>query len=237
MTMTTCLWAALVPALTAVSAGSAAADQGVRPRCAMQVPRAVHVMPAQGFRDADEADKQLACAEVSGDWVRSPVSTGELAVHPAGPEGSGRYWTITIGLSPTAGAAPTRGVCLLTSTAGFRSLRSFGSTGLPWLADRDGDKSADFIFWSSFFLTPKLMQSETGLVAWVYRVDAKTGRLLLDLALSRRMAEEIAAVYKTPVGEKDLQSAPGLAEERRLAAVALEAFAADRCTLVQENRR
>jgi hypothetical protein len=235
--MTTWLRAALAPVLIAASLGQAAAGQGGRPRCAMPLPRAVHVMPAQGFRDADEADKQLACAAVSGEWLRAPASTGELALHPAGPEGSGRYWTITIGLSPTPGATPTRGVCLLTSTAGFRSLRSFGNRALPWLADRDGDKSAEAIFWSSFFLTPKLVQSETGLVAWVYRVDVKTGRLLLDLPLSRRMAEEIAAVYKTPLSEKDLKSAPGLAEERRLAADALEAFAADRCTLVQENRR
>ncbi len=165
------------------------------------------------------------------------MTAGELTVNPAGPEGSGRYWTITVGLSATRGAAPTRGVCLLTSTAGWRSLRSFGPQGLPWVADRDGDKQAEFVLWTSFFLTPRQVQYETGLVAWVYRVDLKTGRLVLDLPLSRRMAEEIATAYKIPLNAKELASAPTLAEDRRVAAAALDAMAADRCSLPQENRR
>ena len=203
----------------------------------MQAPRPVFAMPPDEFRDADEPDKKRACAAVSGQWLRAPLGAGDLTVNPAGPEGSGRYWTITVGLSATRGVAPTRGVCVLTSTAGWRSLRSFGPQGLPWVADRDGDNQAEFVLWTSFFLTPRLVQYETGLVAWVYRVDAKTGRLLLDQPLSRRMAEEIATAYKVPLSDKEIASAPTLPEDRRLAAAALDAFAADRCSLPQENRR
>lgn len=229
--------AALASVVIAAAFDSASADQGGRPSCLMQAPPTVYVLPPTGFIDADEPDKQRACEAVSGDWLRGPLRAGELTVNPAGPEGSGRYWTITVGLSATRGAPPTRGVCVLTSTAGWRSLRSFGPQGLPWIADRDGDKQAEFVLWTSFFLTPRLVQYETGLVAWVYRVDLKSGRLVLDLPLSRRMAEEVATAYKIPLNAKEIASVPSLAEDRRLAAAALDALAADRCSLPQENRR
>lgn len=87
------------------------------------------------------------------------------------------------------------------------------------------------------FLTPRLEQSETGLIASVYRADVKIGRLLLDLALSRRMADEVATAYKAPLSAPDGASAPTLADERGRAAVALEAFAADRCSLPPGTRR
>jgi hypothetical protein len=196
----------------------------------------VYALPPSGFTDADEPNIQ-PCEAVSGDWLRGPLPNGELAVNPAGPEGSGRYWTITVGLSATRGNSPTRGVCVSTNTAGWRSLRSFGPQGLPWIADRDGDNQAEFVLWTSFFLTPRLVQYETGLVAWVYRVDAKTGGLLLDLPLGRRLAQEIAAAYRIPLNEKETASSPALAEERRLAAGAFDALAADRCSLPQENPR
>ena len=229
--------AARIPVLMGASLAVVSADQTSSSRCLMQAPRAVYAMPPQGFIDADEPNKKRACEPVTSDWIRGSLGAAELGVNPAGPEGSGRYWVITVGLSPRVGAEPIRGLCLQTSTAGFPALRSFGDKGLPWVADRDGDNTAEFIFWSSFFLTPRLQQSEAGLVAWVYRVDVKTGRLLLDVALSRRMAEEIAAAYKTPLGGKAPASDGAIVEQRRLAAAALDAFAADRCTLPQEPRR
>ena len=229
--------AALAPVVIAAAFESLSADQAARPSCLMQAPPAVYELPPSGFTDADEPDKPRACEAVSGDWLRGPLSAGELTVNPAGPEGSGRYWTITVGLSATRGAAPTRGVCVLTSTAGWRSLRSFGPQGLPWIADRDGDKQVEFVLWTSFFLTPRMVQYESGLVAWVYRVDLKTGRLVLDLRLSRRMAEDIATAYKVPLNAKEIASVPTLSDDRRLAAAALDALAADRCRLSQENRR
>jgi hypothetical protein len=230
--------AALMSVLIAAGVDAMSADQGAaRPRCLMQAPPAVYALPPSGFSDGDEPNKQRACDAVSGDWLRGALSAGELAVNPAGPEGTGRYWTITVGLSATRGATPTRGVCISTNTAGWRSLRSFGPQGLPWVADRNGDNQAELVLWTSFFLTPRLVQYETGLVAWVYRVEAKTGRLLLDLPLSRRMAEEIATAYKQALSDKEVAAAPTLPEERRLAAAALDALAADRCGLPQENRR
>jgi hypothetical protein len=229
--------AALVPVLVAATLDTASADQGARPRCLMPAPPAVYALPPTGFTDGDEPNKHRACEAVSGDWLRGRLSAGELAVNPAGPEGSGRYWTITVGLSGTRGAAPTRGVCVATNTAGWRSLRSFGPDGLPWVADRDGDNQAEFVLWTSFFLTPRLVQDASGLVAWIYRVDAKTGRLVLDLPLSRRMAAEIATAYRVPLSDKEIASAPTLQEDRRLAATALDALAADRCSLPQENLR
>lgn len=225
---------ALIAMMTPIAAVSAQSN----PRtCLMAAPRAVYAMPPKGFISGDEPNKMRACDAVTGEWLRGPVAAGDLAVDPAGPEGSGRYWTITVGLTPSRDAAPTRGICVETSTAGFRSLRSFGEKGLPWIADRDGDTAAEFVLWTSCFLTPRLQQSETGLAAWVYRADVKTGRLLLDLPLSRGMAAEVAAAYQAPLSEQATATAPTLAEERRLAAAALEAFAADRCTLPQEPRR
>ena len=236
--MTACLRAAALASVAiAAAVDSASADQAARPRCLMEAPPAVYALPPTGFIDADEPDKQRACETVSGDWLRGPLNAGELAVNPAGPEGSGRYWTITVGLSTTRGVTPTRGVCVLTSTAGWRSLRSFGPQGLPWVADRDGDKQAEFVLWTSFFLTTRMVQYESGLVAWVYRVDLKTGRLVLDLALSRRMAEDIATAYKVPLNATEIASVPSLPEDRRLAAAALDALATDRCSLPQETRR
>ena len=99
--------AALIPVLIAAGVDAMSADQAARPRCLMQAPPAVYAFPPVGFRDADEPDKKLACDAVSGDWLRGPLSTGELTVNPAGPEGSGRYWTITVGLASRHGAADT----------------------------------------------------------------------------------------------------------------------------------
>ena len=109
----------------------------------MTAPRPVYAMPPDEFRDGDEPNKKRTCDAVSGDWLRGPLGAGDLTVNPAGAEGSGRYWTITVGLAATHGAVPGRGVCRQTTTAGFRSLRSYRNEGLPWVADRDGDHAAE----------------------------------------------------------------------------------------------
>jgi hypothetical protein len=216
----------------------AAADQGgPGPACLMKPAHAAIAVPAAGrFVDADD-DKKGACGSVPTEWQRARLGNGELTVNAKGPEGSGRYWAITIGLSPHTGSPPSRGVCLETSTAGYRSLRSFGGRGLPWLTDLDGDRHAEAVIWSSFFLTRRGVQSETGLNPWVYRVDASAGTLTVDLALSRQLAREVARAYRIPLSEEEAASAPTLREERRIAAEALEAFADGRCTVPQEPRR
>jgi hypothetical protein len=115
------------------------ADQGAAPaRCWMAPERVVITLANTGFVDVDHP-KPIGCDEMPANAQRGALAAAELVVHPEGPEGSGRYWTVTIGLAPTRGGVPTRGVCLATSTAGFRSLRTFGNRALSWLVDRDGD--------------------------------------------------------------------------------------------------
>jgi hypothetical protein len=65
---------------------------------------------------------------------------------------------------------------------------------------------------------PRFEQSETGLVAWVYRVDAPRGSPTLDWTLSR----QLHARNRDGVPEADvtagIKSAPTLTRERQIAA-------------------
>jgi hypothetical protein len=70
--------------------------------------------------------------------------------------------------------------------------------------------------------------AEFGLVAWVYRLD-RNDSLVVDWDLSRRMAREIAAAYRAPVQGTPQHLTPLRAE----AAAALEAFADERCTMLE----
>ena len=60
--------------------------------------------------------------------------------------------------------------------------------------------------------------------------------LALDAKLSRELATEVAAAYRAPLSAQEEKAAPTLAGDRRLAAEALEQFAAGRCDVPQERR-
>jgi len=156
----------------------------------------------------------------SVEYFRGDGGAFDLFVSVAGPAGSGRYWQLTIGVGEQQQTKPSRGVCLTTSTSGWRWLEAYKRLPLPWLEDLDNDGNAEFILWSDFSPGPKMMPFASGLMAWVYRLTAD-GRLTLDLELSRQMAGELAEAYRV-----ELPAAPAhILEIRGACAEILERFA------------
>lgn len=180
-------------------------------------------LPASGVVALPGAGAEDPCDPVPTEgWARTAAGRVDLLVASAGPSGSGRYWTVTVGAAPRGGAAPTRGICLTTTTLGWRTLRSFGDAPLAWTADRDHDGRPELVLWSSFPLRTDASAAEFGLVAWVYEFDLRNS-LAIDWRLSRQIADELAAAYRTPAEDRGLQVL------RDQAAQALDDFAAGRC--------
>jgi hypothetical protein len=169
------------------------------PRCSMQ-PNYLKVhLPARGWAYADEPNGTGICEGFIPPRTRG--ASQNLVVSTSGPYGSARYWDVTVAVPSTAVGGgqediqPLRGVCLTTSTVGWRTLQRFGDGPLPWLDDVDGDGRQEFILWSSFALHDAASLAEFGLMAWVYKLAGDS--LAIDMALSRTMAKRIAAAYKT----------------------------------------
>jgi hypothetical protein len=141
-----------------------------------------------------------------------------------GPEGSGRFWTITVGVSEQSGSRPSHGACMLTSTVGWRNLQRYSKGPLPWADDVDHDGRAEFILWDSFPLRDGASMAEFGLVAWIYHV-ADSGSLVLDWDLSARFARRLAEEYRSTLTGSDAI----VNGNRARAAQALEEFADRRC--------
>lgn len=185
-------------------------------------------LPVRGVTWVPDEDTSGDCERVGADdWRLAPSRPVDLFVHTDGPSGSGRYWVLTLGTGPKAAEAPTRGLCLTTSTVGWRTLRRFGDGPLPWSGDADRDGLGEVIVWSSFPLTDSASNAEFGLVAWVYEMRS-AGVLGIDWALSRRMARQIATAYRDTAGlDADLVAL------RRRAAASLTAFAGGSCRIQQ----
>jgi hypothetical protein len=183
------------------------------------------------------------CDEVARDkWVRRPSKSADILIFADGPQGSGQFWNVTIGLAGGNDPAPKRGACLTTSTAGARTLAAEGRRALrffdgaasllvmdlPWIDDLDADGWAEVILWDSFPLTPDAGVAEQGLAAWVYRF-APPSAFEIDWSSSRNVAREIAAAYRASL---DQRPEPGRVEGAlwNAAADALQAFAAGSCT-------
>jgi hypothetical protein len=202
----------LICLVGSLSAAAAADPGGVT--CAM-VPAHVRMpLPPSGLTWVEGEDLSGACEEVpAGQWTTAPAKAGKVMVNADGPSGSGRFWTVTVGLASKTGGTPDRGFCLTTSTMGWRTLRTYKRTPLPWLADLDANGAVELLIWDSFPLSDDPSMAEYGLVAWVYRPDA-AGTFTLDWALSRQMAAELAEAYASAM--------PKASEE-------LGAFARGRC--------
>lgn len=182
------------------------------------VPR-YHVLPlpVSGFRHI--GTDQLCDPIPTKDWRGE---NGGLSVHLDGPEGPGRWWTVTVGVAEAGSPTPGRGLCLDTSTVGWRALQRFQNRPLPWVEDRDGDGRAELVIWDSFPLSSgQGSEVETGLIGWVYqRRSANT--LALDWGMTRGLAREVAREYRRPAVDN--------LEELRLAlAEVLEGFASGAC--------
>jgi hypothetical protein len=193
----------------------------------MQPARLAMSVPETGFSGLKDSGSPKRCVAVPpGRWIRKSAGAAELFVHAEGPSGSGRFWRVSVGVGDAGQSAPARGFCLETSTAGWRTLRQFGRTPLPWLLDVDADEIPELIIWESFALAADASPAQEGLVAWAYRFDAQ-GAFTLQWNASRVMARELAAAYRTPLPTNDRSLAPA----RSAAARALEAFANAECTI------
>ena len=206
-----------------------AAEAG-QPRCLMQPAYLEMRLPSRGFLWLPGEDTSGKCAHVPKEkWMRKSAGSLDLFVYADGPSGSGRFWTVTIGVGEKQESKPQRGVCLTTSTVGWRTYQYYNRTPLLWLDDLDHDGKAELIIWASFPLHEEASEAEYGLMAWVYRLASKD-TLVIDWPLSRRMAQEVAQVYQSA---KDTAAAyPG--HLAQAAAVALEQFAEEHCLVPQQ---
>ncbi|MGH7381026.1 MAG: hypothetical protein ACREKR_02180 [Candidatus Methylomirabilales bacterium] len=215
------------------SLSAAAAPDPGSVNCAM-IPAHVRMpLPPSGLTWVEGEDLSGPCEKVpAGQWTTAHAKAGKVMVHADGPVGSGRFWTVTVGLASKTGTKPDRGVCLTTSTVGWRTLQVYKRTPLPWLADLDDDGAAEVLIWDSFPLSDDPSEAEYALVAWVYGPDAE-GTFTLDWALSRQMAAELAEAYASPMPE----GARWADVLRKKASEQLEAFAYGRCLPGPTNAR
>jgi hypothetical protein len=188
-------------------------------------------LPRDGLTWLDGDDLSGGCGNVPAEkWIRNSSGSLDLFVYANGPSGSGRYWKVVIGVARRQQSKPIRGVCLRTSTVGWRTLERYKRAPLAWLDDLDKDGKAEFILWSSFPLREDTSLPEYGLMAWVYRVDSENS-LAIDWELSRKMAREIAEAYRSSHDSARSYREPLRAE----AASALERFVDERCSMPSQG--
>lgn len=157
-------------------------------------------LPDKGFLWMNGEEFHGPCETVSfHGWMRSQAETFALFVHAEGPSGSGRYWTVTVGLGNRNDSMPFHGFCFTTSTVGWRTLRQYKRLPLPWMNDLDGNGRPELIVWSSFALTQEANYAEYGLMAWVYQVTT-AGKIALDWRLTCKMAQNLATAYRSSSG-------------------------------------
>jgi hypothetical protein len=207
-----------------VESFSTSAKSRQEPKCLMEPAYLTMEVTQRGFVLLEGEGSSGECNVAHKGFAKLPAKKFALLVHADGPSGSGRYWNVTVGVTKKAEKKPARGFCFMTSTVGWRTLQEFDKP-LAWIADRDGDQRPELIIWNSFPLRgADSTAADYGLVAWVYQVDAE-GRFTIDWTLSRKMAAELAAVYRRPLNRDDAL----LRQIRRQAAQALESFAAGSC--------
>jgi hypothetical protein len=193
--------------------------------CPMEPSHLTIQLPSKGLVWLKGEALDGPCDPVSPDrWVRASSKTFDLWTYPDGPQGSGRFWTLTVGLGGREERNPVRGTCLTTRTAGWRTLQRFKDSPLSWSEDLDVDGVPELVVWSSFPLVEDPTEAEFGLVAWVYQVDPAVGQFAVDWKLSRNMAGQLAAAYRAPLENDGI-----LQPLRNKAAQALESFARGTC--------
>ena len=210
----------------------ALAGDAISPPCLMKPVHLKISIPNRGFKTLPGGNSNGLCGNTSvREWTRKTSGTVDLFVHAKGPEGSGRYWNVTVGVGSKELTKPTRGVCLTTSTVGWRTLQQY-KKGLQWLDDLDGDGRAEFVVWDSFPLHGGSSMAEYAIVAWVYRFVSQNS-LAIDWSLSHRLAQSIAKEYRS--SPDATTSYP--VRLRTEAAEALEQFADERCRIKDTNAR
>ncbi|MBI4164223.1 MAG: hypothetical protein HY508_00640 [Acidobacteria bacterium] len=207
--------------------------KGAEPPCLMAPNHLKLPLSHDGLVWLEGEEQSGPCEAVpDGKWIRKPSGKSDLFIHAAGPSGSGRYWTLTVGVGRKNSSKPARGICLATSTVGWRTLQQFKMSPLVWLDDVDGDGKAEVILWDSFPIHKDASMAEFGMTAWVYRLTSE-GSLVLDWNSSRKLARELAAAYRLPLSSPTQQLAPLRGE----AAAALMMFAEARCAVAGQESR
>jgi hypothetical protein len=197
-------------------------------RCAMRPLYTTFPIPRSGLQWLPGEEFEGACDPVPARrWSRRPSGDQQLWVATEGPGGSGRYWTITVGVGSARERVPARGFCLGTETLGWRTLRNFENSALPWLMDGDSNGQAELVVWRGFPLTEDASAAEFALMAWVYELTPE-GALRLAPPQTRRMAERIARAYRAPLDTDSFT-----VNRRAIAARLLGELAAQRCTALQ----
>jgi hypothetical protein len=228
--------------------GPLLAGDPVLPPCSMQTDRLEIHLPSRGFTWLPTENLSGRCADLPAkSWIRKRSGSLDLFVYADGPSGSGRYWNVTVGVAERQQSKPTHGVCLMTSTVGWRTLQQYERIPLPWLDDLDRDGSSELIIWDRFPLREEASLAEYSLVAWVYRLRSHD-LLTINWDLSRRMARELAQAYRAPLDSTKLQPKVmprakrfyipvNLGMLRAEAAKSLEQFADERCSMLQNDSR
>ena len=198
-----------------------------QPTCLVRPDHLQLRLPHDGFKWAEGEQPNGECKGVPAKkWLRQRSGSFSLFVSADGPSGSGRYWKVTIGVAKSEESKPTRAICLVTSTLGWRTLQQWKKAPLAWLEDVDDDGKAEVVIWNSFPIRKDASMAEYGLMAWVYRVDSENS-LALEWNLSRKMAKKIAETYRSSLDSTASYSRPLRAE----AAEALERFVDKRCSM------
>ena len=208
-----------------IVSGDSFAINSEAPLCKMHALVNEFKFPRQGFIWLNGDDAGGQCSKiVNTDWSRKKSGSQTLFVHLDGPSGSGHYWTVSYGAGDDSSSAPSRGGCLQTSTAGWRTLQKFGLKPLAWLDDTNKDGNAGIVIWHSFPLVEEPSAGEYGLMAWVYR-QGKNGTYTIDWNMTRDKADELAKAYREPLELQGLNNN----SLRENAALALEQFAHGIC--------
>jgi hypothetical protein len=160
-------------------------------------------IPDQGFTRIENNQAGDSCTAIAdSSWMEKSGDSLRLLVAVDGPYGSGRYWTVTIALKDSTEDKPTRGICLETTTIGWRTLQYFKKLPLPWIDDQNANGQPEFILWDSFPLRGNASMAEFGLIGWVYEMGSK-GNLELNIDLTHVLAVELASAYRTPLSNAD----------------------------------
>ncbi len=203
--------------------------------CKMKPPPQIITLPDSGFQWSTGMHQNEPCHRIPADgWNVGISGSFKLYVYADGPAGSGRFWTVVIGVSDQNKSTPERGICLSTWTVGWRTLQRYSKGALPWLKDIDGDGIAEVLLWDSFPLTADsttLSLASYALIAWIYRLKSSDS-LIIDWNLTRKFAFSIADEYRAPL--KTRSSYPGAL--RSIAADELEKFARQECIVKEKTR-
>ena len=152
-------------------------------------------VPTNGFISLQE---NSCDSVIDFSWQSLSADSFDVMISANGPSGSGRYWNVIVGIADSGKQTPTRGVCLNTSTIGWRTLQSFNKLPLQWIDDKDKDGLPEIIIWDSFPLHREASNAEYGLIAWIFEYNGNN-KFTINKHLTIEIIGEIASAYRKPI--------------------------------------